>query len=44
MRSSGEGSISLSTELSFKGRDSSLPVLGVFDFYDKNTAEGERGC
>jgi hypothetical protein len=40
----GESSVSLPVELALKSRNSRFPVLGVFDFDDKNTPKGKWGC
>ena len=38
-----ERSISLSIELPLKGLNSGLPVLGVFDFHNKDGSKGGEG-
>ena len=42
--SASKGSVSLPTELSFQGSNSRLPVLGIFDFHNKNSSESDGGC
>ena len=42
--SAGESSVSLPVELALKSRNSRFPVLGVFDFDDKNTPKGKWSC
>ena len=44
VRSASKGSVSLPTELSFQGSDSGSPVLGIFDFHNKNSSESDGGC
>ena len=43
VRSASKGSDSLPTELSFQGSNSGLPVLGIFDFHNKNSSESDGG-
>ena len=44
VRGAGESSVSLPVELALKSRNSIFPVLGVFDFDDKNTSKGNWSC
>lgn len=41
VRGAGESSVCLSIELALKSGNSRLPVLGVFDFNDKDRPKGE---
>jgi hypothetical protein len=44
VRGAGESSVSLSIELALKSWNSILPMLGIFDFDDKDSPKGEWSC